>query len=59
MQSIFPSNVVYTSAAKFACVRTLDIGFLFSASLTIVVLFFLVVLLGYSVSGCSCHWFLM
>lgn len=48
-----------TSAACFACVRSLDIGFHFSVILITIVMFFKVVFLGYSESRCSCHWFFM
>lgn len=48
-----------TSAACFACVRSLDIGFHFSVILITIVMFFKVVFLGYSESRWSCHWFFM
>lgn len=48
-----------TSAACFACVRSLDIGFHFSVILITIVMFFKVVFLGYSESRFSCHWFFM
>lgn len=48
-----------TSAACFACVRSLDIGFYFSVILITIVMFFKVVFLGYSESRWSCHWFFM
>lgn len=48
-----------TSAACFACVRSLDIGFHFSVILITIVMFFKVVFLGYSESRCSSHLFFM
>lgn len=48
-----------TSAACFACVRSLDIGFHFSVILITIVMFFKVVFLGYSESRSSSHLFFM